>query len=261
MARYMVDSTSPADALAQDADLYAGYTDGRYVNVAALRAGTDKPVVEISAVGTNSGVVGDCEPGCIWPQAEIVDWVLMRRRSGVEPTVYVGAANLASVVAAFDQAGVARPVAFWTAHYTNTPHYCGEGCSYGRGLGVNVVATQYGGDLIGHYDANTVKDYWPGVDSSEHTAGSGTAITDPADIGGALTPTKPDMTRRSRMILSKTFERWIVVDPVAGKVRVVSKSLWDGLKADGFVFRELSDLELSRLEWVGESLSDEQAGA
>lgn len=186
MARYMVDSTSPADALAQPADMYAGYTDGRYVNVGALRAGTDKPVVEISAIGTNSGIVGDCEPGCIWPQSEIVDWVLMRRRSGVEPTVYVGAANLASVVAAFDQRGVTRPVVFWTAHYTNTPHYCGEGCSYGRGLGVNVVATQYGGDLIGHYDANTVKDYWPGVDSAEHPAGSGTIL-------GPLQPTtQPD---------------------------------------------------------------------
>lgn len=192
MTRLMYDSTTPGDN-PDGGDLYAGYTDGRYANMAALAAAQPgKVLVAISAVGTNTGVVGDCEPGCIWPQEQIVLWVEKRRRAGVEPTVYVGAANLASVVAAFDAMGVAHPVAFWTAHYTNTPHLCGTGCAYGRGLGVNVAATQYGGDLPGHYDISLVADHWPGIDSTERPAGTGTPLTD-ADPGAPQSEEDDDM--------------------------------------------------------------------
>jgi hypothetical protein len=177
MSRTMVDSTGAADSLAAQratgATMLGGYTDGIYANIPALAA--DAPpgsvIVEFSAIGTDSGTVGDVESGCIWPPANAVPWVLARRAAGIDPSIYCGRANWPAVIAAFDSAGVPYP--HWvTAHYTNTPHFCDGGCFPSYVNGLTAVATQYGGDLAGHYDLSVVADYWPGVDGNATTAES-----------------------------------------------------------------------------------------
>lgn len=173
--RTMIDSTSATDALAQPADLYAGYVDGRYTNVDQLLAG-GKPVVTISAIGVSSANVVDVEPGCVWPPAAAVPWVQRMRSQGQDPTVYCGRANWPSVIAAFIAAGVEQPH-YWIAHYTNMAHFCDGACYNGPSVGGLVaVATQYGGDLPSHYDISIVSDYWPGVDTTAAPAGGGTLI-------------------------------------------------------------------------------------
>ena len=156
------DSTNPADIPAAPDGLVFAYNDGLYSQVAAVRARFPVArVVTISAVGRASADVVDVEPGCVWPIANAVAYVRRERAAGNDPAVYCGRANWPAVIAAFDQAGMAQP-RYWVAHYTNTPHLCSSSC-YPLSVGSLVaVATQYGGDLPGHYDITVTDGAWPG---------------------------------------------------------------------------------------------------
>ncbi|WP_309115954.1 hypothetical protein [Saccharothrix sp.] len=106
---------------------------------------------------TNDGVVLDVEPGCTWPPELAPGWVRMRRRAGVDPTVYCNLSHLGALRAAFDAAGVPQPH-YWVARYDGRPE-----------IPAGTVAKQYADDkLLGkHYDMNAVADYWPGVDGDD----------------------------------------------------------------------------------------------
>lgn len=155
--RYMCDSTNINDD-PTSFQLVAYYCDGNFaVSEAAVRARFPHAIlVPISAIGTNSGVVGDCEPGCM-TEDELVTWCVERRAAAVDPTGYVNEMNdWVPAREAFARRGVAEPH-WWVADYD--------------GLDVippGAVAKQDKNSAMtgGHFDKSVVADYWPGVDGA-----------------------------------------------------------------------------------------------
>lgn len=165
MTRIMYDSTTPWD-IPRDAEMIAHYVDGRYAWPQAwLDMFPNAVKVSISAVGAKTAMVGDVEPGCIWPVANAVPWVLRARADGYDPTIYVNELNdWAPCRQAFIRAGVPEPH-WWVARYNGV-----------RIVPAGAVARQFAhphdGDGVAnnpwetgkHYDMSIVLDYWPGVD-------------------------------------------------------------------------------------------------
>lgn len=152
--RTMYDSVS-ASSIPTNAQIVAGYVDGLYEWSNADWARFPHSVKVRIAVftTTDDGHVLDCEPGNNSP-ASSVDWVLMRRKAGVDPTVYCGRNTWWSQIrAAFHARGVAEPH-YWVADYSvsqSSPQIPG-----------GALALQY--TDAGPYDLSVVADYWPGVD-------------------------------------------------------------------------------------------------
>lgn len=164
MTRTMFDGVN-ASRLPTNAQLVAGYVDGLYAWSAADWARFPDAVKVRIAVfsSTNDGEVLDIEPGDATP-AESVDWVLMRRRAGVDPTVYVNTSTWPAVRACFEARGVAEPH-YWVAQYDGVP-----------ALPAGAVAKQYYNNDQAGYDLSVVADYWPGIDSAP-AAGAATILT------------------------------------------------------------------------------------
>jgi hypothetical protein len=169
----MYDSINAGDIPA-DAEMVAGYLPpSRYAWSAADWARFPNAVkVRIAVRATvNDGEVLDVEPGDA-SATQAVSWVVMRRKAGVDPTVYCSQSMYPSVVSAFSAAGVALPH-FWIAHYDGQ-----------AALPDGMVAKQYTDNPAsgGHYDLSVVADYWPGVDTTPYQPqddGMTTPITDP----------------------------------------------------------------------------------
>lgn len=151
----MADSTNPFDIPQGQFPLVAGYVDGIYAwSDAGWLYHTKTVLVGIAVfAGTNAGQVLDVETGDATP-AQAVDWVLMRRASGVDPSVYIQLSRLQELLDAFAARGVARPH-LWVAAWDNSPTLY----SYS-------AAHQYANPTLTgfHYDLSAVVDYWPGVD-------------------------------------------------------------------------------------------------
>lgn len=154
MTRTMYDSVTPA-AIPSTATMVAGYVDGLYANVNAMRSRFPKAkLVEIAVSShTDAGQVLDVETGDATPTGA-VSWVQMRRRAGADPTVYCNSSVWPSVRAAFSAAKVSQPH-YWVANWDGNPT-----------IPAGAVAKQYkDSKMVGHnYDVSVVADYWPGVD-------------------------------------------------------------------------------------------------
>ncbi len=145
-----------AGRLPVTAQLVGGYVDGNYRWSDADWARFPHSVKVRIAVfsSTNDGHVLDVEPGNATP-AQSVDWVLLRRRAGADPTVYMNSSTWATVRSAFRSRGVAEPH-FWVAQYDNSAV-----------IPSGAIGKQYyNNDSLG-YDLSVVADYWPGVDPPE----------------------------------------------------------------------------------------------
>lgn len=157
--RTMYDSVN-AGAIPRDAEMVAGYVDGKF---AWSQADWDRfpnaVKVTISAVGTRLAHVVDVEQGCVWPVENAVPWVQWARANGIDPTVYCNWQNdLHRVRLAFDQAGVEQPH-YWVAKYDGR-----------REIPAGTVGKQYmapESGAPGHYDVSSIANYWPGVDSAQ----------------------------------------------------------------------------------------------
>lgn len=150
MTRTMYDGISVPN-LPSGAPLYAGYLNGHWPTVPALRARfPEARIVEITVFASEgAGHVLDVEPGdASAPQA--VDWVRRRRAAGADPTVYCNASTWPAVRAAFRSAGVPQPH-YWVADYDNDP-----------AIPAGAIAKQFRN--TSGYDVSAVADYWPGVD-------------------------------------------------------------------------------------------------
>lgn len=162
--RTLFDSTNPAD-IPQSAEMVGYYVDGIYaVSEASVRARCRKAVlVPISAVGTNAGIVGDVEPGCMSPE-QAVNWVRIRRAAGVDPSIYVNQNQWPRVRQLMQAAGITEPH-YWIADWRNYPDTT---------IPPDAVARQYGGSAQTrqHYDISSVVDNWPGIDKY-YSGGSG----------------------------------------------------------------------------------------
>ena len=152
MTRSMYDGID-ATRLPTTAALVAGYVDGLYAWSAADWARFPASVKVRIAVfsSTNDGEVLDVEPGNATP-AQSVDWVLMRRRAGVDPTVYMNASTWPTVRAAFTARGVAEPH-YWVAQYDGV-----------ASIPPGAIGKQYYNNDQAGYDLSAVADYWPGID-------------------------------------------------------------------------------------------------
>lgn len=142
-------------ALPGDGDLYAGYIDGNYVTVPALRQRfPNKPIVEVAVrTGTNAGHVFDTEPGNPEPPAA-ARWVAMRRASGLDTAgIYTMRSWWGWCIDALNAVGIdPNTVPFWIADATGREHEL-----------AGAIATQW--LFHGDWDLSNVADHWPGVDS------------------------------------------------------------------------------------------------
>jgi hypothetical protein len=192
-------------AIPVSAEIVCGYVDGIYAWSAADWARFPDAVhVPISAIGTDRGIVGDVEQGCIWPPAAAVPWVRKRRDGGVDPTIYCNETyHWPLVKAAFTAAHVAQPH-YWCSNY--------DGIAV---LRPGQVARQYANPTLTkhHYDLSVVADHWPGVDGL-YTGGSGSLGDDMlADERKALFDLRDNYLTRNKPIPvgtpgGETFADW-----------------------------------------------------
>ncbi|MBS2962909.1 hypothetical protein KGA66_07635 [Actinocrinis puniceicyclus] len=154
MTRTMYDGVD-ASLLPTSAELVGGYVDGLYRwSAANWTRFPDAVKVRIAVFPTtNDGHVLDVEPGNATP-AESVDWVLMRRHAGVDPTVYMSYSTWPQLRSAFQARGVAEPH-YWVALYDGVAT-----------IPAGAVAKQYYNNNQLGYDLSVVADHWPGVDPS-----------------------------------------------------------------------------------------------
>jgi hypothetical protein len=154
MTRTMYDGVD-ASRLPTDAQLVAGYVDGAFAWSAADWARFPHSVkVRIACFATtNDGEVLDVEPGNATP-AESVDWVLMRRKAGADPTVYMNTSTWPTVRAAFQARGVAEPH-YWVAQYDGV-----------ASIPAGAFGKQYFNNNQAGYDLSVVADHWPGIDAA-----------------------------------------------------------------------------------------------
>src|SRR5690348_5780820 len=152
--RTMYDSVD-AGAIPTSAQLVAGYVDGHYVwsDSDWGRFPRSRKIRIAVFAETNDGHVLDVEQGNATP-TEAPGWVTMRRRAGIDPTIYCSLSIWTTLRNAFIHANVAQPH-YWIASYDNVVT-----------IPVGAIAKQYADDtMIGaHYDLSAVADYWPGID-------------------------------------------------------------------------------------------------
>jgi hypothetical protein len=154
----MYDSVE-AGAIPTTAELVAGYVDGHFIWTDAdwARFPTARKVRIAVFAQTDDGHVLDVEQGNANP-AEAPGWVLMRRKAGVNPTVYCSLSLWTTIRNQFIGQAVAEPQ-WWIASYDNHP-----------AIPVGAIAKQYADDtMIGkHYDVSAVVDNWPGIDPAPY---------------------------------------------------------------------------------------------
>jgi hypothetical protein len=156
----MYDSVDPY-SIPTNVQMVAGYIDGttyRWPESVWNRFSQAIRVRIARRVTTNDGHVLDVESGIptVWPPSQaIVDWVLMRRKAGIEPTIYCNQLNDWNTIRSlFRNAGVVEPN-YWVARYNNVQE-----------IPTGAIAKQYANPPLsgGHFDLSVVADYWPGVD-------------------------------------------------------------------------------------------------
>lgn len=167
--RLEADSTTAGDVPA-NTDFPAGYLDGGYVTVPALRARfPHKRIIAITVNGsTPHADVIDQEAGDVNPPTA-ARYVATERAQHGWPTIYFPLSNIAAVCKALTAVGLGPDVPLWTAHYTGKPHICGAACLKDYEplpFKPLIVATQYADPTTsgGHFDLSLVVAYWPGVD-------------------------------------------------------------------------------------------------
>jgi hypothetical protein len=162
MSRQMYDSTNP-NSIPTNAQMVAGYIDGtlyKWPDSVWSRFPDSVKVRIARRVTTNDGHVLDVELGIptVWPPSQrIVDWVQMRRASGMEPTIYCNQLNdWQNIRQLFINARVKEPQ-WWVARYNNV-----------QTIPKGAIAKQYANPPLsgGHYDLSVVADFWPGVDGN-----------------------------------------------------------------------------------------------
>jgi hypothetical protein len=186
---YAVDSTNIYDdPLGAAVVLY--YCDGIFaVSEATVRARFPNALlVPVSAVGTNAGIVGDVEPGCM-TIAQGIAWVVARRAAGHDPTIYCNELNAwPGVRAAFAAAGVAQP------HYLVADY---DGIA---AIPAGAIGKQYENSTLtgGHFDRSVIAAYWPGVSG---VYGAGAKMLTHSKSGGSMLLTHPTDPNRLDMFV------------------------------------------------------------
>ncbi|MGW4602747.1 LysM peptidoglycan-binding domain-containing protein [Streptomyces sp. NPDC004532] len=151
MTRTMYDAVTPS-RIPAGATMVAGYVDGHYANLPAMRARFPHAIVVSIAVSSKTRAqVLDVEPGDATPQTAVT-WCTdtMHDVPNSELTVYCNASTVGAVKAAFKAKGVSLPQ-FWVADWDGVAE-----------VPAGAVAKQY--KNTAGYDVSAVADHWPGVD-------------------------------------------------------------------------------------------------
>jgi hypothetical protein len=138
--------------------IIASYGDGLYANTAQAMA--EFPLakhITISAIGTPGMRVGDCEPGCIWPESAAAEWSLREHQAGRPGDLYCNIDTFTTLNAAVQAVGLhfttdmtdPKGVRWWAAGYTGSPY-----------LASGSVATQFV-DNNNLYDISETNGVWP----------------------------------------------------------------------------------------------------
>lgn len=158
MTRTMFDAVTPGNIPRTGSTLIAGYADGAYANLSALRARFPNeqviPIAVFASYPAAKGYVLDCENGDA-TNAEAVRWCQDYPGSNTDLTIYTNSDNLPSLLVALSVLST-RPN-IWVAQYDGVaviPSHAGW----------NVVAKQY---ATGTYDKSVVVNApaWLGVDT------------------------------------------------------------------------------------------------
>ncbi|MGH6657239.1 MAG: hypothetical protein ACRDVE_18805 [Actinocrinis sp.] len=206
MTRTMYDGVD-ASRLPVTAQLVGGYVDGNYRWSGADWARFPHSVKVRIAVfdSTNDGHVLDVEPGDATP-AQSVDWVLMRRRAGADPTVYMNFSTWPTVRAAFTSRGVAEPH-YWVAQYDGNAV-----------VPSGAVGKQYYNNNSLGYDLSVVADHWPGVDPAP--VSSPGAVLRRNDVHADLRPNETVVFTNPAAVLGGTSHLLLASDFGDATVRV-----------------------------------------
>lgn len=179
----MYDGVTPSH-LPNDGDIYAGYMNGHYSNMALMeQLHPGKIYVDITVDPSALAHVYDCEPGN-GDASDAIGWVLKERSHGFDPTIYCGLNTwYPTIHQSFLNAGVEEPW-YWVA----------DGTKQAIPVNVNtrIVALQYRLDVPPGYDQSIVSNFWPGIDNSPSTQGTGNPITE----GDEMTPYQANMLQQ-----------------------------------------------------------------
>lgn len=143
----MFDSVTVSE-IPPDAAAVAGYVDGSWPTFPSLEAAFPHALrVSVAVNATATADILDVESGDA-TNADAPAWVKHQLAEGRTPGVYTSVSNAAALLAALQQAGVARwRIRLWTAHYTNIPHRCTAKCGFG--FTGEADATQYTDHALG----------------------------------------------------------------------------------------------------------------
>lgn len=143
-----------------------GYVDGLYKWSAADWARFPYSVKARIAVfaDTDDGHILDVEQGNATP-AQSVDWALMRRKAGIDPTVYMNTSTWPVVRSAFQARGVAEPH-YWVAQYDGV-----------ASIPAGAIGKQYENNEGAGWDRSVVADHWPGIDPPTAATPASTTAT------------------------------------------------------------------------------------
>ena len=209
-------------------DLYAGYVDGKWPSANAISTRFPHATVVRIATSphTNDGVVLDCEPGNCTPE-QAVNWVLMRRAAGVDPTVYCNQRDpitgWPAARAAFDTHDVPQPH-YWVADYDGDPT-----------IPAGAVAKQFASNP--GYDASSVADYWPGVDPAPKPAAAAARALEESSM--QIEPTSVHPGEYALIVPSGVGELVLAADGYSAAGASLRVVLWDP-KGSPAVFNNVS---------------------
>jgi peptidoglycan hydrolase-like protein with peptidoglycan-binding domain len=152
-------------------DAYAGYADGIYANIAAIRARF--PGAEILSIAVRASDIADIldvEPG----DAVINDapaWFKAALKAGVtRPGFYISVSGTDALVSKLEANGIPRTAyRLWTAHYGQGQHICGPATCHQSQASAD--ATQYTDTALGK-----------SLDESLANPGFLTLVTPPAPV-------------------------------------------------------------------------------
>lgn len=141
---------------------YAGYADGIYANLTAIRARfPNAHILDIAVRSSVNATCLDVESGDA-TNAQAVGWVKAQHARGlVKPIVYTSAGNAQALINELANNGIARDTyLLWTAHYSGKSHICAKtGCGYPNADGTQFTDRAMGRSL----DESVVSDAFFGA--------------------------------------------------------------------------------------------------
>lgn len=203
MTRTMYDSVS-VSSLPADATMVAGYADGLYANLTAMRARfPHATVVSIAVRYTTRAQVLDVETGDATP-AQAVVWCrqTMADTPNGQLTVYCNTSTWPAVRAALAAAGESPPN-YWVAQYDGV-----------ASIPAGAIAKQYRNTP--GWDASIVADYWPGVDAAPTPAPPSPPPVPPEDI----------VTPQDKLDIAQLVWDHTEPNPMGGQARMGTMLAW-----------------------------------